>query len=176
MVEQGIVLGHVVSSKGLEGDKAKIDVIKSLPYPSCIREIRSFLGHAGFYTRFIKDFSKIVQPLCRLLQKDVKFDFDENCKLAFDSLKEKLISAPIIQPPNWEFPFEIICDASDRAIGAVLGQRVGRVPHVIYYASRTLDDAQCNYTTTEKELFAIVFVLEKFYCICIEAFVEKERI
>ncbi|KAH9741368.1 Endonuclease [Citrus sinensis] len=162
MVDQGIILGHVVSARGIEVDKAKIDVIKSLPYPTCVREVRSFLGHAGFYRRFIKDFSKIAQPLCKLLQKDVTFDFNEACKVAFDKLKELLTSAPIIQPPDWSLPFEIMCDASNYAVGAVLGQRVGRAAHVIYYASRTLDSAQCNYSTTEKELLAIVFALEKF--------------
>ena len=162
MVDQGIVLGHVVSSRGLEVDKAKIDVIRSLPYPTSVKDIRSFLGHAGFYRRFIKDFSKIAQPLCLLLQKEASFEFNEKCKAAFDLLKEKLCSAPIIKAPDWNLPFEIMCDASDRAVGAVLGQRDGREPHVISYASRTLDDAQCNYTTTEKELLAIVFALEKF--------------
>ena len=100
MVDQGIILGHIVSSKGIEVDKAKIDVIKSLPYPTNVREVRSFLGHAGFYRRFIKDFSKITQPLCRLLQKDMVFEFDEACKGAFDKLKDMLTSAPVIQPPN----------------------------------------------------------------------------
>ena len=162
MVDQGIVLGHVVSAKGLEVDKAKIDTIQNLPYPSTVRDIRSFLGHAGFYRRFIKDFSKISAPLCKLLQQDVPFKFDDSCKVAFDSLKEALTSAPIIQPPNWDLPFELMCDASDYAVGAVLGQRVGKESHVIYYASRTLNDAQRNYTTTEKELLAIVFALDKF--------------
>ena len=74
MVDQGIILGHVVSARGIEVDKAKIDVIRSLPYPTCVREVRSFLSHAGFYRRFIKDFTKIAQPLCKLLQKDVTFD------------------------------------------------------------------------------------------------------
>jgi hypothetical protein len=108
MVEQGIVLGHVVSSRGLEVDKAKIDVISSLPYPSCVREIRSFLGHTGFYRRFIKDFSKITTPLCKLLAKEVDFVFDQACKDAHDELKRHVTSAPIIQPPNWDEPFEIM--------------------------------------------------------------------
>ena len=162
MVEQGIVLGHVVSSKGIEVDKAKIDTIQSLPYPTCVREVRSFLGHAGFYRRFIKDFSKIASPMCRLLQKEVDFEFDFACKEAFDKLKGMLTTAPIIQAPDWTLPFELMCDASDYAVGAVLGQRVGRFPHVIYYASTTLGDAQKNYSTTEKEMLAVVFALEKF--------------
>ncbi|KAL9343158.1 hypothetical protein Peur_063589 [Populus x canadensis] len=133
MVEQGIVLGHVVSSRGLEVDKAKIDVISSLPYPSCVREVRSFLGHAGFYRRFIKDFSKITAPLCRLLAKEVDFVFDQACKNAHDELKRRVTSAPIIQSPNWDEPFEIMCDASDYAVGAVLGQRIGKNLHVIAF-------------------------------------------
>ncbi|XP_065854963.1 uncharacterized protein [Euphorbia lathyris] len=162
MVNQSIILGHVVSARGIEVDRAKIDVIPSLPYPGSVREVRSFLGHAGFYRRFIKDFSKITQPMCKLLQKEVVFEFDQTCKNAFDELKEKLVSAPIIQPPNWNYPFEIMCDASNYAIGAVLGQRMDKLPHVIYYASRMLDNAQSNYSTTERELLAIVFALEKF--------------
>ncbi|CAH9124841.1 unnamed protein product [Cuscuta epithymum] len=162
MVEEGIVLGHVISSKGIEVDKAKVEVIQSLPYPTTVREIRSFLGHAGFYRRFIKDFSKIASPLCTLLQKEVEFIFSEECKKAFNTLKEKLVTAPIIQAPDWSLPFEIMCDASDYAVGAVLGQKVGRASHVIYYASTTLNDAQRNYATTEKEMLAVVYALEKF--------------
>ncbi|XP_050136150.1 uncharacterized protein LOC126611867 [Malus sylvestris] len=116
----------------------------------------------GFYRRFIKDFSKISTPLCRLLQKDVTFDFNEECEKAFKHLKEMLTSAPIIRPPDWSIPFELMCDASDYALGAVLGQRKDKQPHVIYYASRTLNDAQLNYSTTEKELLAVVFALDKF--------------
>ncbi|KAH9768606.1 hypothetical protein KPL71_011668 [Citrus sinensis] len=162
MVNQGIVLGHVISEKGIEVDKSKIDLIRSLPPPTSVREVRSFLGHAGFYRRFIKDFSKIALPLCNLLQKDATFDFNEECQRAFKKLKEVLTSAPVIQPPNWDLPFEIMCDANDYDVGAVLGQRVGKLPHVIYYASRTLNDAQLNYSTTEKELLAVIFALEKF--------------
>ncbi|CAN6570903.1 unnamed protein product [Malus baccata var. baccata] len=108
------------------------------------------------------DFSKIAQPLCRLLQKEVAFEFDEACSTAFKHLKDALTSAPIITPPDWSIPFELMCDASDYAIGAVLGQRKNKQPHVIYYASRTLNDAQLNYSTTEKELLAVVFALDKF--------------
>ncbi|KAL9382097.1 hypothetical protein Peur_025132 [Populus x canadensis] len=151
MVEQGIVLGHVVSSRGLEVDKAKIDVISSLPYPSCVREIRSFLGHAGFYRRFIKDFSKITAPLCKLLAKEVDFVFDQACKDAHDELKRRVTSAPIIQPPNWDEPFEIMCDASDYAVGAVLGQRIGKNLHVIAYASRMLDEFPPGLSTSQKD-------------------------
>ncbi|KAM2016485.1 hypothetical protein ACFX16_046894 [Malus domestica] len=159
---QGIVLGHIVSERGIEVDKSKIDLIRYLPSPTSVREIRSFLGHAGFYRRFIKDFSKISNPLCRLLQKDVAFDFNEECEKAFNHLKEMLTSAPIIVPPDWSFPFELMCDAFDYALGAVLGQRKEKRPHVIYYASRTLNDAQLNYSTTKKELLAVVFALDKF--------------
>nr|XP_027101748.1 uncharacterized protein LOC113722694 [Coffea arabica] len=162
MVKEGIVLGHVVSSRGIEVDKAKIDLITSLPYPTNVKDIRSFLGHAGFYRRFIKDFSKIAQPLSRLLQKEVPFNFGDDCKLSFDTLKGMLTTAPIIQPPDWKLSFELMCDASQYAVGAVLGQRSGKCSHVIYYASKTLTPAQCNYTTTEKELLAIVFAFEKF--------------
>ncbi|CAN6573204.1 unnamed protein product [Malus baccata var. baccata] len=162
MVKQGIVLGHIVSAKGIEIDKSKIDLVRYLPSPTSVRKVRSFLGHAGFYRRFIKDFSKISQPLCRLLQKDVTFNFDDECEKAFNHLKEKLTSAPIIVPPDWSLPFELMCDASDYALGAVLGQRRDKKPHVIYYASRTLNDAQLNYSTTEKELLAVVFALDKF--------------
>ncbi|KAK8996733.1 hypothetical protein V6N11_020232 [Hibiscus sabdariffa] len=162
MVDKGLILGHIVSYDGIAVDPAKTDVIRTSPYPTTIKEVRSFLGHAGFYRRFIRDFSKIAQPLCALLQKDQNFDFDSNCKYAWDNLKEKLITAPVVQPPNWEHPFELMCDASDTSIGAVLGQKIGKEPHVIAYASRTLDSAQRNYSTTEKELLAIIFALEKF--------------
>ncbi|CAN6566345.1 unnamed protein product [Malus baccata var. baccata] len=146
----------------MEVDKAKIDIITKMAPPTTVKGVRSFLGHAGFYRRFIKNFSMITRPLCNLLAKDVAFHFDTACMDAFKTLKQELTSAPIIMAPDWSLPFELMCDASDYAIGAVLGQRVNKLPHVIYYASRTLNDAQLNYSTTEKELLAIVFALEKF--------------
>ncbi|MDF3587763.1 Ty3/Gypsy family RNase HI domain-containing protein, partial [Enterobacter hormaechei] len=130
--------------------------------PTTVKQIRSFFGHAGFYRRFIKDFSKISRPLCRLLTKDAPFVFDESCQKAFEKLRSLLSTAPILRAPDWTLPFEIMCDASDYAVGAVLGQRVDKIPHVIYYASKTLSDAQLNYTTTEKELLAVVYALDKF--------------
>ena len=148
MVEQGIFLGHVVSSREIEVDKAKVDTIQSLPYPTSVQEVRSFLGHAGFYRRFIKDFSKIALPLCKLLQKDVAFEFEEACKKTFDKLKELLTSTLVIRPPDRNVPFEIMCDASDYVVGEVLGQRIGKTSHAIYYASKTLNVAQRNYSTT----------------------------
>jgi hypothetical protein len=162
MVHEGIVLGHIVSKRGIEVDRAKVELIENLPPPTSVKQIRSFLGHAGFYRCFIKDFSKISRPLCNLLAKDTPFNFDEACHEAFQKLRSLLSSAPIMKPPDWSLPFEIMCDASDFAMGAVLGQRVDKIPHAIYYASKTLMDAQVNYTTTEKELLAVVFALDKF--------------
>ncbi|GJY35230.1 reverse transcriptase domain-containing protein [Tanacetum coccineum] len=162
MVKEGIVLGHKVSSAGLEVDKAKIDVISKLPPLTNIKGIRSFLGHAGFYRRFIKDFSKIARPLTKLLEKDTPFEFDDECQKAFKLLKEKLTCAPVIVSPNWNLPFEFMCDASDFAVGAVLGQKDGKNFHPIYFASKTLNPAQQKYTVTEKELMAVVFAFDKF--------------
>ncbi|XP_073265902.1 uncharacterized protein [Populus alba] len=162
MVTNGIVLGHIVSSKGIEVDKSKIELIANLPTPKSVKDVRSFLGHAGFYRRFIKDFSVISKPLSNLLTKDNIFEWTEHCEEAFVKLKNLLTSAPVIQPPDWSLPFEIMCDASDYAVGAVLGQRKDKKPYVIYYASKTLNSAQMNYTTTEKELLAVVFACDKF--------------
>ncbi|GJS06106.1 putative nucleotidyltransferase, ribonuclease H [Tanacetum coccineum] len=162
MVKKGIVLGHKVYSAGLEVDKAKIDVISKLPPYTNIKDVRSFLGHAGFYRRFIKDFSKIARPLTKLLEKDTPFEFDDECQKAFELLKEKLTCAPVIVSPNWNLSFELMCDASDFAVGAVLGQKDGKNFHPIYFASKTLNPAQQKYTVTEKELMAVVFAFDKF--------------
>ena len=127
MVKEGIVLGHKVSTVGLEVDQAKVSVIKTLPPPTIVKGIRSFLGHAGFYRRFIKDFSKISRPLCRLLEKDAKFDFDESYRFAFEEIKSRLVIAPIMATPDWNQEFEIMCDANDYAMRVVLGQRIEKI-------------------------------------------------
>ncbi|GJR05581.1 putative nucleotidyltransferase, ribonuclease H [Tanacetum coccineum] len=130
MVKEGIVLGHKVSSAGLEVDKAKINVISKLPPPTNI--------------------------------KDTPFEFNDECQKAFESLKEKLTCAPVIVSQNWNLPFELMCDASDFVVGAILGQKDGKNFHPIYFTSKTLNFAQQKYTVTKKELMVVVFAFDKF--------------
>nr|GFC18266.1 reverse transcriptase domain-containing protein [Tanacetum cinerariifolium] len=154
MVKEGIVLGHKISKKGIEVDKAKIEVISKLPHPTTVKGIRSFLRHAGLYRRFIKDFSKISRPMTHLLEKNSPFNFSNECIQAFRTLKDKLTEALILIAPNWDQPFELMCDASDYVVGAVLGQKIEKHFRPIHYASKTMNQAEANYTTTEKEMLA----------------------
>nr|GEV77138.1 reverse transcriptase domain-containing protein [Tanacetum cinerariifolium] len=135
MVKEGIVLGHKISKQGIEVDKAKVDVITKLPHPITIKGIRSFLGHAGFYRRFIKDFTKIARPMTRLLEKDALFIFSQECVEAFQTLKRKLTEAPILIALDWDMPFELI---------------------------KTMTEEESNYTTTEKEMLVVVCAFKKF--------------
>nr|GEY43645.1 reverse transcriptase domain-containing protein [Tanacetum cinerariifolium] len=162
MVKEGIVLGYKISKQEIKVNKAKVDVITKLPHPTTVKGIRSFLGHAGFYRRFIKDFSKIAKPMTRLLEKDTPFHFSKECVESFQTLKIKLTEAPILIAPDWDIPFELMCDASDFAIGAVLGQRQDKHFRPIHYASKTMPEAESNYTTTEKEILAVVYAIENF--------------
>ncbi|GKA85343.1 reverse transcriptase domain-containing protein [Tanacetum coccineum] len=116
MVKEGIVLGHKISKKGIEFDKSKIDVIAKLPHPTTVKGVRSFLGYAGFYRRFIKDFSKNSRPMTHLLEKNTPFIFSNDCIQAFQTLKKKLTEAPILIAPDWDLPFELMCDANDFTI------------------------------------------------------------
>nr|GEV09858.1 reverse transcriptase domain-containing protein [Tanacetum cinerariifolium] len=179
IVKEGIVLGHKISKKGIEVDRAKIEVISKLPHPTTVKGIRSFLGHAGFYRRFIKDFSKISRPMIHLLEKNSPFIFSNECiqafktlkdklteapiLIAFKTLKDKLTEAPILIAPNWDQPFELMCDASVFAVGAVLGKRIEKHFRPIHYASKTMNQAKENYTTTEKEMLAVVYAFKKFH-------------
>nr|GEX01570.1 reverse transcriptase domain-containing protein [Tanacetum cinerariifolium] len=158
MVKEGIVLGHKISKQRIEIDKAKVDFITKLPHPTTVKGIRSFLGYADFYRHFIKDFSKIARPMTRLLKKDTPFIFSKECVEAFQTLKRKLTEAPILIAPDWDMPFELMCDASDFAIGVVLGKRQDEHFRPIHYASKTMTEAESNYTTTKKEMFAVVCV------------------
>ncbi|GJX13333.1 reverse transcriptase domain-containing protein [Tanacetum coccineum] len=161
MVKEGIVLSHKIYKSGIEVDRAKVDVITKLPPPTTVKGIRSFLGHVGFYQRFIQDFSKIARPMTYILQKETPFVFSKECMESFEILKMKLTKAPILVAPDWDLPFEIMCDASV-AMGVVLGQRKEKYFRPIHYASKTLSDAQTHYTTTKKELLAVVYAFKKF--------------
>ena len=141
MVNQGIVPGNVISNKGIEVDKAKVELISKLPPPTNVKAVRQFLGHASFYRRLIKDFSKIEKPLYKLLGKDIKFAWDETYQKSFEEFKSHMTTAPIVRAPNRQLSFKVMCDASDLAIGAVLGKRENGKPYVVYYASKTLNKA-----------------------------------
>ncbi|GKB19267.1 reverse transcriptase domain-containing protein [Tanacetum coccineum] len=140
MVKEGIVLGHKISKSGIEVDKAKVDVIAKLPHPTSVKG-----------------------PMTHLLEKETPFIFSKECIESFNILKKKLTKAPFLVAPDWDLPFEIMCDASDYAVGAVLGQRKTKHFQPIHYASKTMTDAQAHYTTTEKELLAVVYAFEKFW-------------
>ncbi|RVW22066.1 putative mitochondrial protein [Vitis vinifera] len=277
MVHQGIVLGHIISKQDIEVDKAKVELIVKLTSPTNVKGVRQFLGHVGFYRRFIKDFSKLAMPLCELLVKDAKFIWDDRCQSSFEELKLFLTTAPIVRASNWQLPFEQVkneesyeeswaklriqlprvnpdckekkqresheailddspllyskvfllltmhepcrekgagnlkmeanfaaCeDSSETSIsyllrvcegnprlkitlnginfvdhflnqGAPAGHESAETPirhESIYYASKTLNEAQRNYTTTEKELLAIVFTLDKFHAYLVGSFI-----
>nr|GEY11702.1 reverse transcriptase domain-containing protein [Tanacetum cinerariifolium] len=147
--------GHKISKSGIEVDKAKVDVIAKLPHPTTVKGVRSFLGHAGFYRHFIQDFSKIARPMTHLLEKETPFVFSKECIDAFNILKKKLTEAPILVIPDWKLPFELMCDASNYVIGAVLGQHKSKHFQPIHYASKTMTKAQIHYTTTEKEMLVV---------------------
>ena len=135
IVREGIILGHHISGRGIEVDRAKIEIIEKLPPPTLVKGVRSFLGHAGFYRQFIQDFSKVSKPLSNLLMQGVPFEFNDPCMNAFELLKKKLTSAPIVVAPYWNLPFELMCDANDFTLGAVLGESKEKVFYAIYYAS-----------------------------------------
>ncbi|GKF19779.1 reverse transcriptase domain-containing protein, partial [Tanacetum coccineum] len=141
MVKEGIVLEHKISKSGIEVDRVKVDVIAKLPHPTTVKGVRSFLGHA--------------LPMTHLLKKETPFFFSKECIESFNTLKRKLTDAPILIAPDWDLPFELMCDASDFVIGAVLGQRKNKHFQPIHYASKTMSEAQAHYTMTEKELLAV---------------------
>nr|GEZ73012.1 hypothetical protein [Tanacetum cinerariifolium] len=162
MLQRGIVLGQKILKSGIEVDRVKVDIIAKLPHSTTVKGVRSFLGHAGFYRRFIQDFSKIARPMTHLLETETPFVFFKECVDAFDTLKKKLTEAPILVVPDWNLPFELMCDASDFAIGVVLGQRKMKHFQPIHYASKTMIEAQIHYTMTEKEMLVVVYAFEKF--------------
>jgi hypothetical protein len=159
---EGIVLGHCVSSAGIKVDPTKIEVISNLPVPKTQKDVRSFLGHVGYYRRFIENFTKIASPLFKLLTKDNEFFWNIPCQTAFETLKEKLYVAPVLRGPNWSLPFHISTDASDTTLGAVLGQKENQVSYAIYFVSKNMTPPELNYTVTKKEFLAVVHAINKF--------------
>ena len=145
MLTEGIVLGHHISSEGIKVDPTKIEIITSLSPPTTQKEVRSFLRHAGYYRRFIANFTKIAAPLFKLLAKASGFCWDQHCQTAFDTLKSELSSTPVLRGPNWSLPFHIQTDASDTALGGVLGQKENQSYYAIYFISKNLTPAELNY-------------------------------
>jgi hypothetical protein len=154
MVKQGIVLGHVISHQGIKVDK--VDLISNLPPPRTVKEIHSFLGHAGFYRQFIQDFNNIARPMCKLFAKETPFVFDEECMKAFGALKKILTPHQLFDHPIGVCVLRLCVRHQIMWLELFWGNVLIKSP-IIYYASRTLNDAQLNYSTTEKELLAVIF-------------------
>jgi len=156
-------LGHVVSAQGIAPDVEKTRRVNQWPTPQSPKEVQQFLGLANYYRRFIKDFASLAKPLHRLTEKGTQFKWTKESETAFNTLKQKLTSAPILALPNWSKPFTIDTDASETGIGAVLSQMQDDGKEcVIAYASRLLTKQERNYCVTRKELLAVVTFLQHF--------------
>lgn len=158
-----VYLGHLISASGIRPDPNKTACVTSYPVPKNIGDIRSFLGFASYYRRFIERFSDIARPMLKLLRKGTKFCWTDECQNSFERFKEILTSPPLLQYPNFQKQFILTTDASTFALGAILsqGESVGKdLP--VAYASRTLNSAEMNYTVTELELLAIMYGIKQF--------------
>jgi hypothetical protein len=159
----GILLGHIVCKQGLLVDPANIAIIVNWPSPKIVCQLRETLGHIGYYKKFIKGYMQITAPMEKLLRKDTKFQWNDDCQHDLDTLKEKMVTIPILVFPDWEMTFHIHVDASSIALGAILVQPgAGDLDHPIAFVSRKLLESEHNYNTTEKEGLAIVYALQKF--------------
>lgn len=155
-------LGHLISADGLKPDPKNIAAVREFKAPKTPKNVKEFLGLAGYYRRFIKNFAAIAKPLSDLTSKNVKFHWNSEHQLAFETLRDKLCSTPILQYPNFSEPFIVTTDASNYAVGAILSQgKIGEDP-MVAAASRVLNKAERNYSTTEKEMVAVVFALKTF--------------
>ncbi|XP_050314887.1 uncharacterized protein LOC126749236 [Anthonomus grandis grandis] len=155
-------LGHIITAEGVKPNPRKIEAIKNFKIPNTPKEIKSFLGLVGYYRKFIKDFAKITKPLTNCLKKNVKIIHDKAFRTAFNLCKNILTNDPILQYPDFHKPFVLTTDASEYAIGAILSQGPIGSDLPISYASRTLNSTECNYSTIEKELLAIVWATKYF--------------
>lgn len=156
------VLGHVISTEGLEVDASKVEIIQKWPIPSNISELRSFLGHAGYYQRFIPMYSEITAPLRQLEKKNSVFNWNSNCTKAFKIIKDKLCSAPVLAFPRYQLPFIVDVDASDNGLGATLSQLQEGEERPIAYAARALQGAHKTYTVYQKEMLGLAWALDHF--------------
>lgn len=155
-------LGHIIGEEGVKPNPEKTKAVTEFPTPQSPKEIKSFLGLASYYRRFIPNFAKLARSLTSLLKKDVPFVWQNEQQLAFESLKQKLVSSPILAFPDFTQPFVLTCDASNFAISAILSQGAIGQDRPIAFASRTLNKAECNYSVTEKECLAIIFGTKVF--------------
>ncbi len=155
-------LGHVVNSRGIATDPEKVRAIQEFPTPSNVKALRSFLGLASWYRRFVEGFAKIAAPLRTLLKKDAKWEWGPQQANSFDELKRFLCTTPILACPDFNLTFTVQVDASNSGLGAALTQEHGGKEVVIAYASRLLSDPERNYSTTEKECLALVWAVRKF--------------
>lgn len=155
-------LGHVVSSNGIKTDPEKVRAITDFPTPKSVRTLRSFLGLASWYRRFVEDFAKLTLPLTKLLRKNARWEWTETHERAFKELKGRLSSTPVLACPDYNKTFWLQVDASDGGLGAALTQRIDDKEVVIAYASRLLSDGEKKFTVTEKECLALVWAVKKF--------------
>ncbi|WJX94652.1 hypothetical protein P8452_76049 [Trifolium repens] len=155
-LEEVNFLGHVISKEGIAVDPAKIDTVLSWKQPQTVTDVRSFVGLAGYYRRFIEGFAKIVAPMTQLTRKDQPFAWTEKCELSFQLLKERLTTSPVLMLPQSDEPYEVYCDASHQGLGCVLMQH----KRAVAYASRQLKVHEKNYPTHDLELAAVVFALK----------------
>eukprot|EP00253_Pinus_taeda_P025549 PITA_25549 len=177
MLNEGIVLGHYISSHDIKVDPSKIQIIVDLPIPKTQKEVRSFLGYASYYRRFIEHFSRIALPLFKLLAKYAPFNWNDNCQQVFETLKAKISTTPVLKGPNWDLPFHIFIYASDTTVGASLGQKEQSCHYAIYFISKNLTLAELNYTVTEKEMLSVIHAVNKFrhYITGYEVFVHTDH-
>lgn len=156
-------LGHVITLEGIKPQSEKIEKILNVQQPKNVKQIQAFLGLTGYYRKFIEDYGLLAKPLTKLLRKDIKFNFDQECKKSFEILKRKITEAPILKYPDDEKRFSITTDASNEALGVVLTQEHDGKDMPIAYYSYTLNSAEKNYSTIEKECLAIIKTVQTFH-------------
>ncbi|CAB0006704.1 unnamed protein product [Nesidiocoris tenuis] len=156
-------LGHIVSAEGIQPDDRKLEAVRNYPVPTSVKHVRAFVGLCSYYRRFVKSFASIAHPLTHLTKKDVHFQWGPEQQLAFETLKERLTSPPILAYPDFTSSFILATDASGCGVGAVLSQLHDGKEHPVAYASRALNKAEMNYSATELELLAIVYAVNYFH-------------